>query len=55
MQQERHDADYDPEAAFQRNEGIDLIDETEEVITDLDGVPNRDRRAFSVYVLFRLR
>ena len=55
MQQQRHSADYDPEAAFQRNEVIDLIDQTESVITDFNGVAPRERRAFAVYVLFRLR
>lgn len=55
MQQQRHNADYDPEATFQRNEVIDFIDETEEVITAFNNVPNIERRAFAVYVLFRLR
>ena len=55
MQQQRHFADYDPEAAFERSEVIDLIDHTASVIVDFNGVPARHKRAFAVYVLFRTR
>ena len=55
MQQNRHDADYDPEATFLRNEVMDFINQIEEVIINFDNVPSIDRRAFAVYVLFRLR
>ena len=55
MQQKRHFADYDPETAFRRNEVIHLIDQTESVIAAFNAVPNIDKRAFAVYVLFRLR
>ena len=55
MQQQRHEADYDPESVFYRDETLYLIDQVEQTITDLDGVPARDKRAFAVYVLFRSR
>ena len=55
MQQRRHFADYDPETSFLREEVMQMIDETESVITTFNAVPNADKRAFAVYVLFRLR
>lgn len=55
MQQQRHEADYDPDAAYYRDEALQLIDGVENTITQFDGVPSIDKRAFAVYVLFRLR
>ena len=55
MQQQRHEADYDPGAAFCRDEVLQLIDGVENAITQFDGVPSIDRRAFAVFVLFRSR
>ena len=55
MQQYRHFADYAPEARFERDEVLQLIDQTEQSLSDFDDVPSIDRRAFAVYVLFRSR
>ena len=55
IQQERHGADYDPEATFYRDEVLQLIEEAENAITQFDGVPSIDQRAFAVFVLFRSR
>ena len=55
MQRERHTADYDPDATFYRADVLDLIDETERTITVFEEAEARDRRAFAVFVLFRLR
>ena len=55
MQRERHIADYDPDAAFSRGDVLSLIDETENVIIRFEEADGRDRRAFAVFVLFRLR
>ena len=55
MQRKRHVADYDPEANFQRSEVIQFIEETEQTIASFESADRDDRRAFSVFVLFRLR
>ncbi len=57
MQQQRHEADYDPdpEGSFTRDDVLQLIEEAENAITQFNGVPARDKRAFAVYVLFRSR
>lgn len=57
MQRLRHIADYDPDpdADFIRNHIVQLIDETSRTITAFQGVDIIDRRAFSAFVLFRLR
>ena len=59
MQEIRHSADYDPYAEF----GEPLtkafvesrISRAERVIGDFNAAPKKDRRAFSVYVLFPMR
>ena len=55
MQEKRHKADYDPEAAFSRSIVAKDIDETDETIRDFYRVPVKDRRAFAVYVLLSVR
>ena len=55
MQRKRNVADYATESALSRAETIRLIDWTEEVIADFATAPVSDRRAFSVYVLLRIR
>ena len=55
MQSQRHLADYAPEASFDREEVLQMIDEAEQAISEFDAVPSIDKRAFSVYVLFRTR
>ena len=59
MQRLRHIADYDPapdpETDFDRSHILYLIDETARVISDFQNADMIDRRAFAVFVLFRLR
>ena len=55
MQGQRHDADYNPGVTFTRREVRRFIDETERRIVRFEGVPEQARRAFAVYVLFRIR
>ena len=55
MQRKRHTADYDPDAAFSKNEVIQSISEAEDVIRGFAQAPRRDRRAFAVYLLFDSR
>lgn len=55
MQRNRNIADYATEINFTRAETMRLINWSEQVITDFETVPIADRRAFSVYVLLRIR
>lgn len=55
MQTKRHSADYDPEAAFSKPEVIQDIDETENVIRQFPQASRKDRRAFAIYLLFKIR
>ena len=55
MQRNRTIADYATESALTRAEAMWLIDWTEQVIADFANAPVSDRRAFSVYVLLRVR
>ena len=55
MQRLRHQADYAPEASFDRAEVMQLIDETERIIAVFGGTTARGRRGFATHVLFRLR
>lgn len=51
----RHIADYDPAATYNRFEVLRIIEEIERVMPEFDAVPAIDRRAFTVYALFRTR
>jgi hypothetical protein len=53
MQEERHRADYDPQARYVRPEVLLLIDNCEQAIRDLGAVTRSDRKAFVVWVLFQ--
>jgi len=55
MQTKRHSADYDPQAAFSRIEVVQDIDEAENVILQFRQARRKDRCAFAVYLLFRIR
>ena len=55
MQEIRHKADYDPFDLFTRSGVLQFIQETRAAINDFENVPSRDRRAFAVFVLFKLR
>ena len=55
MQRERQAADYDPSASFSRAETIEFVDEATRVIAEFEDADTIERRAFAVFVLFRLR
>ena len=55
MQKERHDADYDPDAAFFKSAVLASIADAEDAIQRFARAPLKDRRAFAVYVLLDLR
>ena len=55
MQQKRHQADYDPEADYDKNFVLQDITDIAEVIAKFQRVPVKDRRAFAVYLLLPLR
>ena len=55
MQRRRHYADYAPVTSFTRLHVAMLLDQTAQVINQFNNAPVRDRRAFAIYVLFRLR
>ena len=55
LQVERHRADYDPTARFDRTTVIQLVAEAERRIIALQNAAPADRRDFAIYVLFRDR
>ncbi len=55
MQEKRHAADYDPSARFQKSEVLEAIEASDTALANFTGVPIKDRRAFSAYVLFKKR
>ena len=55
MQRLRHIADYAPQTDFHRYATLREIDYVERVIANFANAPVSDRRAFSVYVLLRVR
>ena len=55
MQRKREDADYDPSLILAYAEVIGNIERTEQCIAQFNGVPDKDRRAFAVYILLNLR
>ena len=55
IQQERHDADYDPGITFSRAQVMRFIDRGSDAIAGFNTVDRGQRRAFSLYVLLRQR
>jgi hypothetical protein len=55
MQQKRHAADYDPMINLTKSEVANDIDLVERAVEDFKGTPAKDRRAFCIYVLFKMR
>lgn len=55
MQRQRHYADYAPITALNRTAVVRMVDTTESIIAQFNAVPIRDRRAFAIYALLRLR
>ena len=55
LQFQRHRADYDPAASFDRTTVLLLVTEAEQHIIGLENAAPADRRDFAIYVLFRDR
>lgn len=55
MQIRRHDADYNPHAAFLKSEVLSELSTTRQAIEDFCREPVKDRRAFAAYVLLKDR
>ena len=55
MQEERHRADYDPNARYSRAETQILISNAEQAIAGFKKAPRRDRLAFAALVLLKRR
>lgn len=55
LQEERHRADYDPNAQFTRTNTLRLINRSEAAIKDFINADPAERKAFAAHVLFRTR
>jgi len=55
MQQERHDADYNPEKRFRRQEVISLISSAEIAIQQFENADSKHKKAFAALILFGTR
>lgn len=55
MQRKREDADYGPSLTLEQVNVIGDIERTEQCIARFNSVPDKDRRAFAVYILLNLR
>ncbi len=55
LQEERHRADYDPDAEFTRSDAVFLIDRAEVSIRGFEATEPTQRKAFAAHVLFRPR
>ena len=55
LQQERHDADYNPDYRVLRADALEAIDRAEKAIKDLRSTTRNDRKAFAVYLLHKKR
>ncbi len=55
MQRQRHHADYDPGITYSRSQVIRFIGQVSDTIADFNAADRGQRRAFSLYVLFRRR
>ena len=55
VQGHRHQADYDPDTSFDRQEVLATVVQADDIIRDFRAVPAQERRAFAVYILMRER
>ena len=55
LQRQREVADYEPNADHSRHRVEDLAEEARQAVQLLESADARDRRAFALYVLLRLR
>jgi uncharacterized protein (UPF0332 family) len=53
MQEERHNADYDPQSRYSRAEVMGFIDGAEQAIADYKKAERSDKKAFAVQVMLR--
>ena len=54
-QSRRHQADYDPDAVFARQEILPAITEAGDYLSAFRAIPPQERRAFAVHILMRER
>ena len=55
LQQNRHTADYDPDAQFTRFQVLDFIRMAEDSIVALDSADREAKHSFAIYILLRQR
>ena len=55
LQEKRQEADYDPFTRFTKSEVVAYIRTAKQVLSDFQGAPPKDRRAFAAFVLFKTR
>jgi hypothetical protein len=55
MQAKRHLADYSPTEKFYKSAVVNDLKAVEVAITDFEAAPLKDRRAFAVLVMFKMR
>ena len=55
LQELRHEADYDPNASFLRQDVDAHIRQAKTAIGDLDAAPVKDRRIFAAWLVFRTK
>jgi hypothetical protein len=55
LQEDRHNADYDPMSRFQRSDVVQIIAAVEETIKLYRRAPVKDRRAFAVWATMKAR
>ena len=55
LQDKRHQADYNPVAAFYKTEVERLIVDTRAVLSEFETADRRERKSFAALVLFRRR
>ncbi len=55
MQVKRHEADYDPHISLFKSDVVNDVALVKQAIIDFKGQPIKDRRAFCVHVLFKVR
>ena len=55
LQQDRHEADYDPAHRVLKTDAVAAIALAEKAIADLDAAPRKDRVAFAIQLLLKKR
>ena len=55
LQDERHQADYDPVATFYKSDVQRLLVDARAILKEFENADRRERRTFAAFVLFRRR